>query len=198
MKIGIIGATGFIGKSLVAETIEKNHHVYTISRNRYYTDTDYITNVNHDINDVDVIISTFKPSLNNKNFYEDFIHGVRAINKLAKELKTKIIIVGGAASLYNQRTKVQFYYGIDNSFKKIVHGAFDLYEDLKNDYSFDWTFISPAINLTRDNPKHDYNISGDFVLYDQNGVSTISIFDLSHLIINYDNLNYRRITLANR
>lgn len=211
MKIGIIGASGFIGQALVAEAVEKKHHVYAISRNGYLAENDYVTNINHDVNDweglaakisdVDVIISTFKPSLNNENFYTDFIQGAHAINKLAKELETRIIIVGGAASLYDQTTNIQIYYSLDDNFKKVVRDAFDLYEELKNDHSFDWTFVSPAINLTKDNPKNDYNIGGDFVLYNQHETSTISIFDLSHLlvnIINYDNLKHKRITLSNR
>ncbi|WP_220740536.1 NAD(P)-dependent oxidoreductase [Leuconostoc miyukkimchii] len=211
MKITIIGASGFVGKATVKEALKNNHQVYAVSRNGSFDANDNLTVINHDItdweglaskiSDTDLIISTFNPGWTNPNLYTDFINGAHAINELAKKLSKRVIIVGGAGSLFDRSTNRQLFVDADEAFQNMVRGAYDLYTELTTDHSFDWTFVSPAVELTADEPNYNYNVGGDYVLYNANGESKISIYDLADLLIKIapgEHLIHKRLTLANK
>ncbi|MFT9456068.1 MAG: NAD(P)H-binding protein [Liquorilactobacillus hordei] len=211
MKISIIGASGFVGKATVTEALKNNHQVIAISRHGQFEENSNLNVLHHDINDwqslapkirdVDLIISTFNPGWKDPNLYEDFLTGAHSVNQLAKSLKKRVIIVGGAGSLFSQQTNRQLFVDADINFQNMVRGAFELYEELIKDDSFDWTFVSPALDLNTDKPNYNYNVGGDYVLYNTEGESKISIYDLADLLINIapaKHLIHKRVTLANK
>ncbi|MBZ2406040.1 NAD(P)-dependent oxidoreductase [Liquorilactobacillus hordei] len=211
MKIAIIGASGFVGKATVTEALKNNHQVIAISRHGQFEENSNLNVLHHDINDwkslapkirdVDLIISTFNPGWKDPNLYEDFLTGAHSVNQLAKSLKKRVIIVGGAGSLFSQQTNRQLFVDADINFQNMVRGAFELYEELIKDDSFDWTFVSPALDLNADKPNYNYNVGGDYVLYNTEGESKISIYDLADLLINIapaKHLIHKRVTLANK
>jgi len=211
MKITIIGASGFVGKATVQAALKNHHQVYAVSRNGVFDSHENLTVIHHDINDVDglahkikdtdLIISTFNSGWQNPNLYADFIRGAHAINTLAQKLAKRVIIVGGAGSLFDRKTNRQLFVDADESFQNMVRGAYELYEELINDHSFDWTFVSPAVNLNDKTPKYNYNIGGDYVLYNAQGESQVSIYDLADLLVNVAPtaaMLHKRITLADK
>lgn len=211
MKITIIGASGFVGRATVDTALKDGHQVIAVSRHGDFPAHKDLTVIHHDINDwqalvpqltgTDLIISTFNAGWKNPNLYHDFLAGAHAINQLANKLDQRIIIVGGASSLYDRKTGHQLYQDANKEFHAMVRGAYDLYQDVKHDLSFKWTFVSPAVDLNDSAPSDDYNVGGDYVLYDHRGNSRISVYDLADLLINVApnaQLLHRRITLAEK
>ncbi|MET9087696.1 NAD(P)H-binding protein [Streptomyces sp. NPDC004237] len=124
MHIGVIGATGTIGSRVVAEALERGHHVRAFSRDAAQAGReerrDNITWTSVDVLDpegiagvlpgLDVLISGFQPG----NAARDFADTVRrsiadpavyatAARALLKALeshpRTRLIVIGGAGSL---------------------------------------------------------------------------------------------------
>ncbi|VEU80597.1 NAD(P)-dependent oxidoreductase [Haploplasma axanthum] len=211
MKIAVIGASGFTGRPVVDLALSEGHTVYAVSRKGVFTEHKNLVIIHEDVNnvsslleklkDVDVIISNYNAGWDNPNLYNDFIKGSESTIELAKKLGKRIIIVGGASSLYDPSTQVQVYFTADEEFKKMVKGAFDLYNRLLPDHSFDWTFVSPPFELNEEKPNHNYNIGGDYVLFNSDNKSTVSIHDLAHLLLTeatHGVNNHKRITLADK
>src|SRR5437588_347772 len=112
MKIALIGATGFVGKAVLKEALDRGHNVTAIAR-----DTSKITIVNKNLElkeaDVynskalasilkghDAIISAFNPGWTSPNIYSDFIKGARSIQEATVQSGVKrLLVVGGAGSL---------------------------------------------------------------------------------------------------
>lgn len=89
MKIAIIGATGFVGSSILNELASRNHEITAIARN---PKTDEKSNINWqkaDVNNIDelskilagndVVVSAYNPGWSNPNIYNDSISGAKAI-----------------------------------------------------------------------------------------------------------------------
>lgn len=211
MNIIVIGASGFTGKPVVALALKQGHKVYAISRKGTFDKHQNLKVIHKDINqwqeikdevkDADIIISNYNAGWDNPNFYDDFMKGSKATVEFAKFLKKRIMIVGGASSLYHPDTNKQVFYSAPKEMQVVVKGAFDLYEQLKNDKTFDWTFISPALDLNGNPAKGNYNVGGDFVLFNEKKESSISVYDLADLLLK-EALNatshQKRITLADR
>ncbi len=211
MKIAVVGASGFTGKPLVELALKEGHEVYAISRNGKFEDHKNLSVLNEDINeweklveplkDIDVIISNFNAGWSNPNLYEDYLKGSHAVLELSKALDVRVIIVGGASSLFDPKTNQQMYDFMPEDFKKIVKGALDLYTELKQDFSSKWVFISPAMDLNDQAPKGDYHIGGDYVIANSEGKSQISIYDLADFLLKVASnklLIHTRLTLSDK
>ncbi len=111
MKIAIIGATGFVGKQLVAEALERGHQVKAIARSAVDRTDPNLEPVPVDVTDTaalavalkgsDVVLSAYNAGWTNPELYHDFITGSKAIQQATKEAGVRrLIVVGGGGSLY--------------------------------------------------------------------------------------------------
>ncbi len=211
MKIAVIGASGFTGKPVVELGLKQGHEIYAVSRSGKFEANDLLHVINQDVNDwkalakqlkgVDVIISNFNAGWQNPNLYEDYLNGSRHILEISKLLDVPVVIVGGASSLYDEKTNKQAYDTMPEDFKKIVKGAFDLYWELKDNLDYKWIFVSPALDLNDKPATGNYQIGGDYIVRDQDGKSSISIYDLADFLIKIsqnEGLIHKRLTLGNR
>src|SRR6187402_2992278 len=159
MKIAIIGATGFVGSSILNELASRNHEITAIARN---PKTDEKPNINWqkaDVNNTDelskilagndVVVSTYNPGWTNPNIYNDSIVGAKAIQEAVKKSGVKrFITIGGAGSLYIA-PNLQL---IDTpEFQKEIYdganAARDYLNIIKEEKNLDWAFFSPAIEM---------------------------------------------------
>lgn len=211
MKIAIIGASGYTGRPTVELALKKGYQVIAVSRNGKFEAHPLLNVIHEDINnyqnlkemlkDADVIISALNVSIEVEKYYDKYLESSNAAIKLAKELDKRIIIVGGASSLYVMHSGSANYFYVPEDFQKIVKGAYDLYHQIKSDLTYNWTFISPALELVDELALNNYNIGGDYTLFNSKGESKVSIHDLADLILTEAKHNIsknRRITLANR
>ncbi len=160
MNIAIIGATGFVGKQLVAEALERGHEVTAIARNvSALTAGNGLTPVQADVTDVpalaaalkgsDMVLSAYNAGWDNPELYNDFIAGSKAIQQAVKEAGVKrLLVVGGAGSLY-VAPGVQLVDSPDfpEAYKAGATAARDYLDLLKDEQELDWTFFSPAIEM---------------------------------------------------
>ncbi|SHJ18077.1 NAD(P)-dependent oxidoreductase [Propionispora hippei] len=196
MKIALIGATGFVGSQLVGEALSRGHQVTAISR-----DTSKLTCQDEklfplalDINDTgaltalfkqqDVVISAFNSGWKNPNLYEDYKKGYASILAAAKNSRVKrILIVGGAASLILPSGEKVYDVHIPEDFKTAVRGPLELLEELRQERELNWTFISPAPNLTAGDKTGHFRLGKDNPVTDEKGESRISVGDLAVAIL---------------
>jgi putative NADH-flavin reductase len=210
MVIAIIGASGFVGRALVKQSLKANHQVITISRSGIFEPHEHLKNVHVDVfqeaelaealKPAELIVSAYNSGWNNPNLYQEFIDGSKHIMSVCKQLHKHVVFIGGASSLLLPNGEPALTT-ISNEWKEKVRGAFDLLSILRKDLSFDWTFISPAAEIIPSDDHFDYNIGGDYMLYNKEGKSQITVADLALFAITEAARRehiHKRLTLARR
>lgn len=197
MKVAIIGATGFLGSSLVKEFASRNHQVTAISRNPKQAGTPNVTTVSADVFNADalaevltgndVVVSAYNPGWTNPDIYDDAIAGSKAIQAAVKRAGIKrFIYIGGAGSLY-VAPDLQL---IDTpefpaEYKAGASAARDYLNILKEEKDIDWVFFSPAIEMHQGittGRTGRYRLGGDNPVFDENGRSILSGEDVAVVI----------------
>lgn len=197
MKIAIIGATGFVGSTLLDEISNRNHQVTAIARNPNTTTHTNVNWVKADIFNVselanvlaghDVVISAYNSGWTNPNIYDDFINGSKAIQEAVKQSGVKrYIVIGGAGSLF----VAPGLQAVDTpDFPKEYHAgasaARDYLNFLKDEKELDWAFFSPAFEMhpgITTGRTGNYRLGLDNPVFDDNQRSILSVQDLAVVI----------------
>lgn len=197
MKVAIIGATGFLGSSLVKEFALRNHQVTAISRNPTPAEASNVTTVSADVFNADalaevltgndLVVSAYNPGWTNPDIYDDAIAGSKAIQAAVKKAGVKrFIYIGGAGSLYIA-PDLQL---IDTpefpaEYKAGASAARDYLNILKEEKEIDWVFFSPAIEMHQGittGRTGRYRLGGDNPVFDENGRSILSGEDVAVVI----------------
>ena len=132
----------------------------------------------------DAIISAFNSGWNNPRIYEDYKRGYASILEAAKKAGVKrILVVGGASSLILPDGKRVFDVYIPEDIKPGVLGPLELLDELRQDLSLDWSFISPPLNLVEGPKTGKFRIGKDNPIFDEKGESKISVGDLAVAIL---------------
>jgi putative NADH-flavin reductase len=209
MKIALIGASGFVGKALTRELLDRHHAVTAIVRHPEALDSEVMRvgapagggSLHPVKGDVfqpdqiaalvkghDVVISAYNPGWTNPAIYEEFIRGSQAIQEAVKKAGVKrFIVIGGAGSL-EIAPGVQL---VDTpefpmEYKPGALGARDYLNILKKEQGLDWTFVSPAILMhpgTSGVRKGHYRTALDNPVFDEKGQSIIAVEDLAVAIV---------------
>jgi putative NADH-flavin reductase len=197
MKIAIVGATGFVGTALVAEALNRGHQVTAIARKVIIIDNPHkdLTTKEADAYDSaalaptlaghDAVVSAFNSGWTNPNIYHDFIRGSESIQKATKDAGVKrLLVVGGAGSLEIAPGKQL----VDTpefpaAWKDGALGARDYLNILKEENDLDWTFLSPAIHLSKGKRTAMFRVGTDEPVFDEGGHSNISVEDLAVAVI---------------
>lgn len=197
MKVAVIGTTGFVGKSITNELVNRGIEVIGISRtqqqsdklNLHYvgvdaTDVNALSSV---IKEVDIVVSAFGSGWTNPNIYEEFIAGSKAIQQAVKQSGVKrFISIGGAGSLLLPNgTELVDTFPADNPFVPGAKAARDYYHILKEEKELDWTFFSPAMDMHQGittGRTGSYRLGTDYPVMDENGKNVLSVEDLAVVI----------------
>ncbi|MHA4740189.1 NAD(P)-dependent oxidoreductase [Dyadobacter sp. MSC1_007] len=200
MKIALIGATGFVGTHVLKELVSRGHQVTAIARNTEKIDTnnDLVTakaaNVMN-VEDVaaavaghDAVISTYNAGWTNPNIYNDFITGSKAIQAGVKQAGVKrFLTVGGAGSLEIQPgLQLVDSPSFPADYKAGATAARDYLNILKTETELDWTFLSPAIEMSPAHPGErtgKYRTSLDTPVFDEHHRSRLSVDDTAIAIV---------------
>src|ERR1700745_1683429 len=101
MKISLIGASGFVGKAILQEALQRGHEVIAISRNPENIPTEHphlkkikVDVLNQDdlakaIKNPDVVVSAYNAGWTNPNLYQDFLNGSQSIQEAVKKSGVK-------------------------------------------------------------------------------------------------------------
>jgi hypothetical protein len=198
MKIVLFGATGHVGQRIVAEALRRGHEVTGIVRDpsRAQSPDPRVTLVQGDATDAasvatvvrgaDAVVSSVSPRPGTTGNAPTMVGTARALIAGLREAGVRrLVVVGGAGSLevapgvalvdtpdFPEAYKPESLDGRD---------ALNVYRAEAD--GLDWTFISPAIIIQPGERTGRYRTTGDQVLADERGHSTISFEDYAAALL---------------
>ena len=216
MQIGVIGATGTIGGRVVSEALNRGHHVTAFSRDASQVqdsrqnitwktvDVTEVESVAAALPGLDVLISGFGPG-NTASDPADAVARaiadpkiyVRAatalLTALAGHPRTRLIVIGGAASLEVEPGLVWQdspelihaaldQLGLPRQFEAAMHGHRDALNLLRTSNRL-WTYFSPAVDTEPGERTGRFRIGGDQPVTDSDGRSRVSAEDAAVALI---------------
>jgi putative NADH-flavin reductase len=190
MKIALIGATGFVGSSILKEVLDRGHEVTAIVRHsEKLTAHPKLHARKGDVYNEDelarlvagqnVVISAFNPGWMNPDIYNLQVQGTKAIIAGVKKAGIKrLLFVGGAGSL-EVKPGVQSV-DLPEFPKEWKQGALATREALnllRQEPELDWSFLSPSADLFLGQRTGKFRLGKDQLLRNANGQSRISTQD---------------------
>jgi uncharacterized protein len=192
MKIVLFGATGFVGQRITAEALRRGHEVVGVVRDpsRAQSPDPRVALVQGDATDAasvasavrgaDAVVSSVSPRPGSTGTAPSLADAARGlIAGLRQAGVRRLVVVGGAGSLevapgvalldtpdFPEAYRQEAIEGRD---------SLDVYRSEAE--GLDWTFLSPAIVIQPGERTGRYRTTGDQLLTDESGNSTISYED---------------------
>lgn len=200
MKIALIGASGFVGKAVLQELLQRGHQVSALVRDvARLAGQDGLTPVLADAYDAksvaaavrghDAVISAFNPGWNDSALYDNFMRGSDAIERgvAAAEVK-RLLVVGGAGSLLvapgvQLVDTPEFASHVPANIVPGALAARDALTRLRGNTQLDWTFLSPAALLAPGERSGQYRLGKDDLLMAGGAPAGISVADMAVAIV---------------
>lgn len=195
MNIALIGATGFIGSTLLAEALARGHRVTAlVSRPERAPAHPNVTAVAVDVQDGaalaatlaghDAVISAFSGHAR-ADVQDYYVKGVRSIVAAVKQAGiARLLMVGGAGSLeIAPGVQVVDTPDFPPQWKGSALGARDALDLLREETQLDWTMLSPAALIAPGERTGVFRIGADRLLVDEQGNSRISVEDYALAMI---------------
>lgn len=196
MKIAVIGATGYVGRAVVAELAARGHQVVALARQvAQVAAAENVSAVAADIHSadfvqqlqgVDGVVSAFNAGWSNPNIGADYTRGAAAIVEAAKAAQVPyLLVVGGAGSLYvAPDLQVIDTPDFPREIYDGANAARHLLADLKQRDDVNWAFVSPPASLGADGGFSEertgtYRLGKDDLLMDGELPAGISVADLA-------------------
>jgi putative NADH-flavin reductase len=206
MKIILFGATGNIGQRIVREALSRGHQVTGVVRDPEHqqspdpkvklvkgdaTDADSVASV---ARGADAIVSAISPRPNARGLGAPRLaDAARALLGGARKSGVKrLVIVGGAATLEVAPGKrLLDTPEFPAAYKaEALEGAESLDVLRKEGEGVEWTFISPAAEISPGHRTGRYRATGDQLIPDARGRSHISMEDYAVALV--DELEHRQ------
>ncbi|MFD2825333.1 NAD(P)-dependent oxidoreductase [Leeuwenhoekiella polynyae] len=196
-KVVVIGATGFVGSTIVNELVNRDFEVTGISRSEKDSDKNNMSYVALNIKEVeklstvlegsDVVVSAFSPAATKPDLIEDFVNGSKAIQQAVKKSGVKrFIVIGGAGSLLNEEGKqIVDTLPQDLPFIPKSKAARDYFEIIKKEDKLDWAYFSPALEMNPDisiGRTGSYRLGTNRPVSDDSGKNRMSVEDVAVVI----------------
>lgn len=216
MQIGVIGATGTIGSRVVSEALSRGHQVTAFSRDaaKIQDGRNNITWKSLDVTDVenvaavlpglDVLVNGFHPG----NTAHDPVDAIgRAIadpaiyakvatvllSALNSHPRTRLIVIGGAASLEAQPgvvftdlpeviNQALDQWGLPREYAAAMRGHGDAMNVYRTSNRL-WTYFSPALETGPGERTGRFRIGGDQPVMDADGRSRLSSEDAAVAVV---------------
>ncbi|ALB29897.1 NAD(P)-dependent oxidoreductase [Companilactobacillus heilongjiangensis] len=185
MKIAVIGANGKEGSLIVKEALSRNLDVTSIVRDAKKSPTDkYLVRDVYslkaeDIKDFDVLVDAlgfFGPSV------KEYVPAMEHLIEIIGNAKTRLLVVGGAGSLYVDKahtTKLYQQADFPDAIKPLSEEMAKSL-DILRDSKIDWTFISPAADFqAKAERTGKYVLAGEELTFNDEGKSEISYADFA-------------------
>ena len=197
MNIALIGATGFVGKAVLEELLNRDHQVRTLQRDpaklpgRAGLDVramDVLAggDLAAELQGVDAVVSAFNAGWANPNLHDDFLRGSEAIADATRQAGVRLIVIGGAGSLFiAPGQQLVDSPAFPAEWKQGALAAREALNRLRADKSaLDWTFLSPAMHLAPGARTGQFRLGGEEPVFDAKGENHISVEDLAVAIVN--------------
>ncbi|SDS50455.1 hypothetical protein SAMN05444162_1615 [Paenibacillaceae bacterium GAS479] len=193
MRIGIIGATGKAGSLIADEAERRGHHVTAIVR-----DSSKVKNLSlnilekevfqltgADLQPFDVVVNAFGAIPGQEQQHTEA--GRSLIKALKEAPDTRLIVVGGAGSLYVDEAKsirVMDTAEFPKEYLPTASSQGQNLADLQQAEGINWTFLSPAAFFDPAGKRTgSYTKGGDRLIVNSKGNSYISYSDYAIAIV---------------
>ena len=189
----LIGATGYVGKALLNELLNRGHQVTAVVRSEGKLNDSRVETVVGEATNPDTlatlakgkdaVISAYNPGWANPHIYEDTLENYPKILAGTKKAGVeRLLIVGGAGTLFvAPGVRLVDTGTLPQEWLPGVRGLGEFYlNTLVNENDIDWVFLSPAANLGNLQPgtrTGSYRVGKDDLLTDKKGDSFISVED---------------------
>ena len=200
MKCALIGATGFVGKAILLELLDREHTVTAIIRHPEKLGIHHpnLTTKAGDMLDVkqvatlvkghDAVVSAYNSGWTNPNIYEEYLEGAQAIQTGVKMAGVKrLVVIGGAGSLeIKPGMQLVDTPEFPSQFKAGATGARDYLTIIRNEQELEWTYFSPAILMNQATSgvrRGTYRTALDVPVFDKDGKSVLSVEDLAMAVV---------------
>ncbi|MCR8869420.1 NAD(P)-dependent oxidoreductase [Peribacillus frigoritolerans] len=210
MKIGIIGASGKAGSLILKEALTRGHEVTAIVRDEARVqiqgasvlEKDIFNLKEEDIKEFDVVVNAFGAAPGKEHLHVDA--GNILIEAMKGAPQTKLIVVGGAGSLFVDEAKTIRVLDTPEFPKEYFATAFNQSKnlgDLQNATDIQWTFISPSAFFDpQGNRTGRYKLGKDNLLVNSKGESYVSYADFALAVLdeieNPQHINQRFTVVA--
>ncbi|MFE6077898.1 NAD(P)-dependent oxidoreductase [Paenibacillus sp. NPDC057886] len=193
MNIGIIGATGKAGNLILKEALDRGHEVTAIVRsaskvedkNLNVLEKDVFDLTSEDAKSFDVIVNAFGAPAGKENLHVEV--GQALINVLKDAPNTRLIVVGGAGSLFTDETKTLRIVdspGFPDAYKATATNQGQNLQDLQASSGLQWTFLSPAGFFNPEGVRTGkYQAGHDVIMMNSEGNSYISYADYAIALV---------------
>lgn len=193
MRIGIIGASGKAGNQIFKEALDRNHEVTAIVRDagklqshvNLVLEKDIFDITTDDLKEFDVVVNAYGAAPGQEHLHVDA--GRKLIECLKNAPQTRLIVVGGAGSLFVDEAKTtrvmdtpdfpkEYFATASNQGKNL--------EDLQNASAIQWTFISPAAFFNPEGKRTgSYQKGKDHLILNHAGQSYVSYADYAIAVL---------------
>lgn len=189
MKIGIIGASGKAGYTILTEARMRHHDVTAIVRNKdtirhqhvKVLEKEAFDLTRQDLLQFDVVVNAFGSHLGEEHLHIEF---GRFLIALLEGSRTKLFVVGGAGSLFiDGKTRLIDIPDYPKEYRAIAIQQLQNLIDLQNS-SIKWTFLSPSVLFDSDGPRTGHYILGkDHLLLNSQHISYVSYADYAVAVL---------------
>lgn len=192
MKIAVIGAGGKAGSEIVKEALHRGHEVTAIVRSAAKVTDSRAAVMEKDVFDLtagdlkgfDAVVNAFGAPFGQEHLHVDA--GNVLINALKDVPETRLIVVGGAGSLFvdeAKTTRVVETPGFPDFVKPTALNQGKNLEILQGTEGLKWTFVSPSANFAVGARTGSYVKGKDHLLVNSKGESYVSYADYAIAIV---------------
>lgn len=195
MKVAVIGATGRAGSLIAKEAKDRGHRVTAIVRNAgkmadkeiKAVEKAFFTLTSEDIKKYDVVVNAFGTGMEQEEAVKHVQFGKILIEALKDAPDTRLIVVGGAGSLYlneDKTLRVMDTPDLPTFFQPTAINQAKNLEDLEQTDDINWTFVSPALDFDVTGKRTGtYQTGTDQVIVNSKNQSYISYADFAIAIV---------------
>ena len=185
-KVAVISANGRVGSLVVKELVERGYDVTGFGRKaqnttvaQTYIQKDLFELTKADLAEFEVVVDAFG------TFAPETLHlhveVIKHLTALLAGTKTRLLIVGGAGSLYDDpehKTQLVDTPDFPAEFYALAKAQTDALTELRKHDDVDWPFISPAADFQVDGKRTGkYILAGEELTLNDRGESIISYAD---------------------
>ncbi|MFF2754585.1 NAD(P)-dependent oxidoreductase [Psychrobacillus sp. NPDC058041] len=193
MKIGVIGATGKAGSLIYKEATDRGHEVTAIVRNATRVEDENASVVEKDVfnikgedlNQFDVVVNAISAPPGQEHLHVEA--GRSLINAIKNAPNTKLVVVGGAGSLFVDEAKTIKVMDTPDFPKEYLATATNQgknLEDLQQSEGIKWTFVSPAAFFNPEGKRTgSYKRGKDNLIVNAKGNSYVSYADYAIAVV---------------
>jgi uncharacterized protein len=176
MRVTVFGATGAVGREVVAEARARGHDVRAASRATGVDATD-VAAVTRVSAGQDLVISATRPVLGRE---PELVAVAHALLAALRGTGTRLLVVGGAGSLRTAAGHlVQDAPGFPPALLPIAHACAEQLAVCQAESEVDWAYLSPPMLLEAGPRTGEYRLGTDDLVTDPAGGSRISNADLA-------------------